>query len=202
MRILGVYGSLRPGSFTARLVDAVLEAAVQAGAEVRRCDLREITLPLFADETDYSSEAAVQQVKADILWAQGFVIGSPEYHGSMSGAIKNFFDHYYHEFSGKCFALVAAAGGGQAISCLTQMRAVIQYCHGWTLPYHVGVPEAEFPAEGGPPVSPRIRDRLARLGCDLARYSPLLAGQFSDDLPLEGIESGFAGLHRRALLGE
>ncbi|MEO7993771.1 MAG: NAD(P)H-dependent oxidoreductase [bacterium] len=200
MRVLGVIGSLRDESYTARLVESVLEYAEAAGAEIRICDLRQIALPMYADHVDYSSDTAREQVREMVTWADGFVTGSPEYHGSMSGALKNFFDHFYHEFSGKCFALVAAAGGGSAVSCFTHMRATVQYCHGWSVPFQVGVAQADFPAEGGVPE--KMKDRLGRLGRDLVVYGSLLKTQFDADLPLEGTASGFAGFHKRALLGK
>lgn len=202
MRIVGVYGSLRPGSYTAILVDHALASAERRGAEVRKCDLRELALPMFEDDADYSADAAHQQVTELVKWADGFILGSPEYHGSMSGALKNFFDHYYHEFSGKCFGLVAAAGGGNAVSCFTHMRASVQYCHGWSLPYQIGATRADF-EEGGTAIkNPRVIDRLDRLARDLVVYGALLKEQFDRDLPVtEGVEAGFATWHRSALSG-
>ncbi|HYE79394.1 MAG TPA: NAD(P)H-dependent oxidoreductase, partial [bacterium] len=85
MRVLGVYGSLRPASLTGTLVDYALTAAGQRGAEVRKCDLRELSLPMFEDDADYASDAVHQQVTELVRWADGFLVGSPEYHGSMSG---------------------------------------------------------------------------------------------------------------------
>jgi len=195
MRILGVIGSLRDKSHTAHLVHYVLAAAQAAGAETRLLDLRVTPLPLYADHEDYSGHDAIRAVRADLLWAEGFVVGSPEYHGSMTGATKNWFDHYYHEFAGKCFALVGATGGGPGTSCFTHMRATVQFCHGWTLPYHVGVEAAKFRPDG-PPEDPKILERLTRLGRDIAVYSQLLNQQFETDLD-QSPAPGFASFHQR-----
>ena len=199
MNILGVIGSLNADSRTAHLVDFVLAACAAQGAEVETLDLRRTHLPLYDPNVNYRADDLVASVRARVLRAEGFVIGSPEYHGSMTGVTKNFFDHLYHEFSGKCFALVGSVGGGNGVSCFTHMRASVQFCHGWTLPYHVGVVSNDITAEG--PTDQRSRDRLSRLGKDLVVYSGLLKAQFNRDLPLEGTDSGFAGFHRRALLG-
>jgi NAD(P)H-dependent FMN reductase len=38
-----------------------------------------------------------------VIWADAFVLASPDYHGSMSGVMKNFLDHFWEEFAGKAF---------------------------------------------------------------------------------------------------
>jgi azobenzene reductase len=37
-----------------------------------------------------------------VIWADAFVLASPD-HGSMSGVMKNFLDHFWEEFAGKAF---------------------------------------------------------------------------------------------------
>lgn len=199
MRILGVIGSLRDESHTAHLVTYVLNAAKDEGAETRLIDLRKIRLPLYEDHDDYRGHENVMGVRGDILWAEGFVVGSPEYHGSMTGATKNWFDHYYHEFAGKCFALVGATGGGPGTSCFTHMRATVQFCHGWTVPYHVGVESSKFTPDG-PPEDPKILERLTRLGRDVAVYSRLLHTQFEADMDMDPAP-GMASFHKRRRRG-
>jgi FMN reductase len=196
---MAVSCSPRPDSNSRRIAEVVAAAAEAAGATIDRLVLAETPIPMMSFEGYGELQDTVDDLVERMRRADAFIIATPEYHGSMSGPAKNFFDHGYHEFSGKLFAIASATGGSQGTSCLTHMRATIQYCHGWTLPYHVGVPQAEFRSDGmiG---NERITQRLERLGRDLVVYGRMLYGQFRSDLadPAEG-ERSFAGWHARAL---
>lgn len=178
--ILGISGSLRKESYTIRLVEEVLRSAESCGAEVRLLDLREHPLPLYEAHEGYEGHAVVDRVLKMVEWADGYVVGSPEYHGSMSGAMKNFFDFLYREIAGKLFGPVAATGGSQGIGCFNNMRAAIQFCHGWSLPYHVAASGRDF-NEAGELSNPKVVDRLHRMGRDMAIYTPILISQFCND---------------------
>jgi len=41
--------------------------------------------------------------------AGAYILGTPDYHGSISSALKNFLDHFWQEFAGKLFASVVAS---------------------------------------------------------------------------------------------
>lgn len=202
-KILGVSSSLREGAHTRILVSIALEGAREAGAEVELLDLRETPLPLYDHREDintYPQAENVHRIAQLVSEADGFIIGSPEYHGSMSGAAKNFFDFHYHEFAGKLMGFVAATGGSQGTSAITHMRASAQYCHAWTLPYHIGASGGDFDTQGLK--NSLVRDRLLRIGRDLSIYAPILRSQFQKDLHLPGKSpvNGFAEWHR-VLLG-
>ncbi|MBX7246106.1 MAG: NAD(P)H-dependent oxidoreductase, partial [Candidatus Sumerlaeaceae bacterium] len=114
-RILGVCASTRHSSHTSILVNTALEAAKNCGAEVKLLDLRATPLPIYDADREYEDEKNVRAVLELVEWADGFIVGSPEYHGCMSGAAKNFFDFHYREFGGKLFGLVCATGGSQGV---------------------------------------------------------------------------------------
>ena len=192
VKILGVSGGLRDRSYTATLVKTVLDEARRLGAEVQLLDLREVPLPLYEAHQDYDSNPNVDRVIELARWADGFVVGSPEYHGCMSGAMKNYFDFLYREIAGKLFGLVAATGGSQGLGCFHNMRAAIQFCHGWALPYHTAVSGKSFDVDGNL-VDERALDRLKRTARDLVVYAPLLYNRFKEDLAQpEGEPHGFA----------
>ena len=107
-KILGVVGSLRKKSHTRKMVRITLEYAEQFGGEVRTLDLAETPLPIY--HPDLKERDAVQnQVAEMVLWADAFLLGCPDYHGSMSGPIVNFLDYFWHEFTGKLFGFVVAS---------------------------------------------------------------------------------------------
>jgi FMN reductase len=179
-RILGVSGSLRDGAYTLRLVENALEAARGFGAEVQLLDLRLNQLPMYEAHEDYDEHELVNRVIKMVADADGYIVGSPEYHGCMTGATKNFFDFLYREIAGKVFGLVSATGGSNGTGCFDNMRAAIQYCHGWALPYNVAANGRDFDAEGKL-TNAKVADRLQRMGRDITTYAPLLLNQFNKD---------------------
>lgn len=94
--VLGVAGSTRQGSYSTRALKIALEYVKKQGAEVRLLELNRIVLPLYDPSATASKE--VEEAAKAIAWADAFILASPDYHGSMSGALKNFLDHFYEEF--------------------------------------------------------------------------------------------------------
>ncbi|MGI8905319.1 MAG: NADPH-dependent FMN reductase [Candidatus Sumerlaeaceae bacterium] len=192
VKLLGVSGSLRESAYTLRLVQIALEAARIAGAEVELLDLRDHPLPMYEAHEDYDEHQVVKRVIRKVEEADGYIVGSPEYHGCMTGATKNFFDFLYREICGKLFGLVSATGGSQGNGCFDNMRAAIQYCHGWALPYNVAATGRDFDAQGNL-TNEKVQDRLQRMGRDMTIYAPLLFGRFNADLSEKSpAQPGFA----------
>lgn len=182
--ILGVSCSMREGAHTTVLVRTALEAATQCGAETHLLELRLHPLPIYEAHRNYDSDERVQEMLRVVEKADGYIVGSPEYHGCMSGAAKNFFDYLYREIAGKLFGLIAATGGSQGVSCLDNMRAAVLYCHGWVLPYNTAASTSDFDEQGNL-ISEKVIDRLQRIGRDITIYAPLLYQQFQADLQQE-----------------
>lgn len=94
IRIAGFAGSLRRGSFNRRLLERAATGAEAAGAEVDLIDLAEFDLPLYHGdlEAEQGLPAGVLAFKDRIREADGFLIASPEYNGSVSPVLKNLID--------------------------------------------------------------------------------------------------------------
>ena len=203
MNILAVCGSTHRESNSLKILDLLSQAAREAGAEVDVLDLLATPLPLFRTDQTYEHDEIVSQVRQLCQQADAFLLVSPEYHGCMSGWMKNFFDFHYHEFAGKLFALAASTGGSLGVSCLTQMRVAVQHCHGWSLPYQAAAREADF-AASGELSNHAVVERLKRMGRDTVIYGRLLRQQFEQDRqwarthPEQGLEAGFAGWYTRS----
>ena len=179
LKLLGVGGSMRAGSSSTHTVGLCLGLASRLGAEVRLLDLRTADLPMFRPDAE-AGEGAVAVGEA-VRWADAFVLGTPDYHGSMSGAMKNFLDYHWEEFAGKLFGYVCSSHE-KGLTAMDQMRTAVRQCYGWSLPYGVSVhSEQDFDAAGGS-VSPRLRQRLAMVARDLVAYGALLRRQFQDDV--------------------
>lgn len=179
MKILAVYGCAHDGGNTQLLAQTIAAAATAQGAEVEHFNVLKHEVPLFRTDRDFKDVPIVGEMRQKTAQADAFIVVSPEYHGCMSNAIKNFFDFHYQQFAGKAFAIATSTGGSMGVSCNSQMRIAIQHCHGWALPYQVGARSAEF--SEGKIINEKVTDRLVRLGRDLVVYGSLLKQQFEQD---------------------
>ncbi|MCA8917036.1 MAG: NAD(P)H-dependent oxidoreductase [Planctomycetes bacterium] len=196
VKVLGVCGSTRDGSRTKLLVELAMQAAGESGAETKLLDLREVTLPIYdARDSALFELAPVSQIVELAEWADAFILGSPEYHGGISGALKNWMDYLYDELSGKLAGVVSASGGGGGTTSILATKQSFAYCHGFNLPFHAGARGSDF--EAGKLTSEKVIDRCIRLGHDVVRYAPILRTAFDEATQLgrDDPRSGFAGFH-------
>jgi NAD(P)H-dependent FMN reductase len=174
--VLGVAGSTRRGSYSMQALKIALENAKKQGAEVRLLEI--IGLPLYDPNAPASKE--VEQAAKAVSWADALVLASPDYHGSMSGALKNFLDYFYEEFAGKLFGYIVASHE-KGLTVMDQMRTAVRQCYGWSMPYGVSINGPQDFA-GGELVNARLAKRLQMMSRDLVVYGRLLSGQFVRDL--------------------
>lgn len=177
VRVLAVCGSCDPGSKTMKALRLAAGAVSEAGGDVEVLDLRDYPLPiLFSPHAPAGSDAAVDAVKAKFREADALLIGSPEYHGSYSGALKNLLDLMgFEEFEGKMVALVGVAGGALgATNALNHLRTVCRQLHSWVLPDQVSVAHSSnaFDAAGRPTDAGTAK-RLQDLGVQLVKFALL-----------------------------
>jgi NAD(P)H-dependent FMN reductase len=158
-------------------VGVALRGAETAGAEVQLADLGEYDLPL-CDGTGERARyhAGLLELRKLLTRAAGVVLGTPEYHGGVSGVLKNALDLMgFPEFEGKLVARVGvseAGGGGR--DALASLRHVGEALHAWVLPQTVAVGEAgrAFDPEGRV-TDPAVEHALLDLGGSLARLAAL-----------------------------
>jgi FMN reductase len=178
LRIVGLAGSLRQKSYTQRAVESVLDGARQVGGEAKLLDLRELSLP-FCKAADAEQFADVELLRGTIRQAHGFVWGTPEYHGSFSGLLKNALDLTEPEdWRGKVVALVGVSGGSAGPgSALAGLRSVVRGLEAWALPNQVAIPTAyQYFTETGPTHNAKLLEQLTTLGAELVRFARLHSG--------------------------
>ena len=107
-----------------------LDLSKNYGAVTNFLDLRHTKLPIY--DPDDSSQN-IQGARHLVEWADAYVLASPDYHGSMSGALKNFLDHFWEEFAGKTFGYICASHE-KGLTVMDQMRTAVRQCYGWSLP--------------------------------------------------------------------
>ncbi|HEX7033269.1 MAG TPA: NAD(P)H-dependent oxidoreductase [Nitrososphaera sp.] len=188
--VLGVAGSIRNGSYSRLALQMALEHAKKHGAQVRLLELD--NMPLF--DPDASESKEVEQAGDAVAWADAIILASPDYHGSMSGALKNFLDHFYREFAGKLFGYIVASHE-KGLTVMDQMRTAIRQCYGWSLPYGVSV-NAEEDFSDGKIVNAGLAKRLQMMSRDLVVYGTLIGSQFKRDLG-SSEQYTFAARYRR-----
>jgi len=186
LHILAVVGSPRSQSVTRVVIQDIADRLRADGCAVDVLDLGKEVLPLYdPDEAEHSPHFKALQARVER--ADVFILGSPDYHGSISSTLKNLLDHFWREFAGKLFA-AAVASHEKGLTVVDQLRTVARQCYAWSLPYAVSFAEHRDVKEGAI-VSDALQQRLGMFVRDVRIYGALLARQRRADLA--GAETGF-----------
>ena len=192
LRVLAVVGSTHAQSVTRVVLTKVAEDLRCASCEVDLLDLSVEPLALFNPETAYN-QPGFAALRARVEAADVLLLGTPDYHGSISSALKNFLDHFWREFAGKLFATIVASHE-KGLTVTDQLRTVARQCYAWSLPYGVAFADKQDVA-GGQIISDALRERLEMLVRDARVYGGLLSQQRRSDLA--GNEPGFLARLRK-----
>jgi FMN reductase len=140
--IVGFGGTTRALSTSERALRRALDHAEQQGCATRLFGGPDLPAKFYLPENPSRGKRAVALVEA-LRGADGIIIASPGYHGSVSGLVKNALD--YAEdlrgdarpyFEGRAVGLIVTADGPQALgSTLATLRAVTHALRGWPTPY-------------------------------------------------------------------
>lgn len=145
-RILGIGGSTKPGSTSEKALRVAARHAEGCGAAVELITSRELVLPIYDTESGHRSPNA-RRLLAAIARADGILIASPAYHGTLSGMIKNALDYIEDlrdadrtYLDGVAVGCIATASGWQAAaSTLAGLRTTAHALRGWPTPLGVVV---------------------------------------------------------------
>lgn len=151
VNIVGIGGSLRPDSYTQKALQVAAQRVEALGAEVEVLDLRQLNLPFCHGGKDYSQYPDVQRLRDTVTGADGLILATPEYHGGLSGVLKNTLDLMsFDELSGKVTGMISVLGGQANSNALNDLRLIIRGVHGWVIPEQIAIGKAwgAFSAEG------------------------------------------------------
>lgn len=169
-RVVALCGSLRETSRTRIALKEALVASDEIGATTELVDLRQYDLPSL-NAADMEVPAA-EELREIVERADSVLLGTPNYHGSYSGALKNALDYCGHdEFEATTVGLLEVAAGAFPGSALIHLRTVSRTLGAWTLPTEVAIPDSRSVIDEGRITDHDIADRTHRLGEELAAYA-------------------------------
>ena len=143
VKIVGISGSLREGSYSSSALNLVAQRLSALGASIEIIDLRSLNLPFCDGGKDYSAYPDVAKLKQIVKESDGLVLATPEYHGSLSGVMKNALDLLtFEELSGKVTGLMSVLGGQSNSNALNDLRVILRWVHAWVIPEQVAIGQA------------------------------------------------------------
>jgi FMN reductase len=151
VKIVGINGSLRAQSYSAQALEIAATRVCALGAEVEILDLRKMSLPFCDGGDDYSDYPDVKRLSSTVKEADGLILATPEYHGSVSGVLKNALDLMgFEELSGKVTGAISVLGGQPNSNALNDLRTITRWVHAWMIPEQIAVGQAwkAFDGEG------------------------------------------------------
>jgi chromate reductase, NAD(P)H dehydrogenase (quinone) len=192
LKVLGIAGSVRPGSYNRALLEAAHELAPPGEIVLTIHDLS--PLPLFRPET--APPAEVRDLIAAIADADALLVATPEYNYGVPSVLSSALEWASQPpcssvLRGKPAALMGASTGrGGTVRAQLQLRQAFLYtgvCALLQPELMVDRAQDHFSADGRL-TTPELRDRLGQLLAGLAAWTRLLtagaAGNGRDPVPL------------------
>lgn len=180
--IVGIGGTTREGSSTEKALVVALAAAEARGARtVLLGGAFLATLPIY--DPGPAGPTAEQQALADaVRAADGIIIATPGYHGSLSGVVKNALDtlellnqDQRPYFTDRAVGIIVTASGWQAGgTTLTAVRSIIHAMRGWPTPFGAALnaTSGSFETDGSPK-DPRDAWQLTTVGEQVLEFAKM-----------------------------
>ncbi len=176
IRLLAIGGSVRATSRTLQAMRAILATAPDHGLEVETASVHDLDLPVYNDDIPLDEQpAALRHLIEQVRDADAYLICSPTYHGSMSGAIKNVLDSLYagkgepgSHFDGRPVGL-ASYGGPSAINAVNTLQTSVRSMRGSLVPTVVTVSRDALD-DAGEITDERTRTRAAAMLAEIATH--------------------------------
>jgi FMN reductase len=130
--IVGIGGTMRQGSGSEKALRYALETARKLGASIELFSGPDLALPHYEPGHKLDHPTAARLI-SELNRADGVIVASPGYHGSISGLLKNVFD-YMEEMrtgtrvylEGRAVGCIVVANGAQALgSTLATVRSIV-----------------------------------------------------------------------------
>jgi FMN reductase len=176
LKFVGIGGSFRPNSSSAKALAVPLNYLKERGHDTNLLLLSDLKLPGFetCDELEDYPES-VRYMLDEVRSANGLIFATPVYHGTLSGGLKNAMDFFEYlsadpqpYLTGKVIGLISTSGGIPGINAINTMDYVSRALHGWVCPTTVAISNSwrQF-EEDGKVKDDKLRERLTQLGREL-----------------------------------
>lgn len=143
VKIVGLGGSLRNDSYSQLALKLAAQRIEALGAEVEILDLREMRLPFCNGEDNYPDYPDVEKLRNAVQQADGLILATPEYHGSISGVMKNALDLMsFDQLSDKVTGVISVLGGQSNSNALNDLRVIMRWVHAWVIPEQIAIGQA------------------------------------------------------------
>ena len=185
MNVTIIAGSNRKDAASTKALRHIANLLELKGMQVTFIDLFETPLPFYLPDEEQSHDPGVARFRRTVEAADGIVLGTPEYHGSISGVLKNAIDHLSGGLvKGKPVLTLSASGGPVGVSSLTQLQVIIRNLHGINSPEWISVGgNVQLFAADNTPLQEGLRQRMDRA---VSMFTMLLM-----QLRGEAVESGW-----------
>lgn len=185
MLIVGIGGTLRPGSTSETALRVALDGAAGSGAHTECFSAERLQLPVYDPRSPERVTAARELVEA-VRQADGLILSTPSYHGSISGLVKNAID-YLEDLAqdsnrtyldGLPVGCIAVGHGWQgAVSTLGTLREISHALRAWPTPYGAAINAVGGVFQDGTCTDAGIAESLRLVGCQtvemaLSRRAP------------------------------
>ena len=172
IRIVAAVGSVRPGNFTLKAMNLVLdEVGKHKDVATQLIDPAKLKMALPGTAQDNSTMESLQKMVTE---ATGVILATPEYHGSYSSVIKLVIEHlgFPSVLSGKPVVLLGVAAGSiGAIKALEHLRSVCSHVGAIVLPGPVSVAAVHKVFDDqGRCLDPGIEKRIRGVATNLVDY--------------------------------
>ncbi|KAA2262230.1 NAD(P)H-dependent oxidoreductase [Solihabitans fulvus] len=179
VNVVGIGGSLRTDSQSERALRIVLAGAAEAGARTTAFSGPDLVLPFYDPAESDRPEAAKRLVEL-LRQADGVVLVSPGYHGTVSGLVKNALDYVEDlrgderpYLDGRAVGCVATAQGWQAsVTTLTALRSIVHALRGWPTPLGAAINSTQAEFHGDDECTDKqVADTLRTIGRQVAEFA-------------------------------
>lgn len=178
VRFVGIAGSLRSDSYSQLALELAGQHLTALGGEVELLDLRQMNLPFCDGSDEYPDYPDVDRLRQAFKQADGIILATPEYHGSVSGVLKNALDLMsFDQLSDKVAGMISVLGGQSNSNALNDLRTILRWVHAWVIPDQIAIGQAwnSF-ADDGKLLDTKLSERMERFAQNLYEYTQKLRG--------------------------
>ncbi|MGE4124931.1 MAG: NADPH-dependent FMN reductase [Pusillimonas sp.] len=177
--IVGLGGTMRVGSSSEKALAVTLGMAQAIGARTLMFSGPALNMEAYDPALPDRSENARKLISA-LREADGVIISSPSYHGSVSGLLKNALDYtedlrdaHLPYLDNRAVGCIVCADGAQAMgSTLATLRSIIHALRGWPTPYAAAINSNQKPfGADGSINQPEVENQLRTVAAQVVEFA-------------------------------